>query len=193
MLRLSGLSFESRSGLFFGFIAFILSAFTGIVSGIGINIVLIRVLIIVPLFIMGGYVIILIFKKYVPEFYDALTILKQENSQAQQGLSEEDDSPAGSSGEVGEISDAANEEHFSAEESDINAGDAGSGALDPGDAGDFNNFADSRLDNDLLSSSSDPDQGKMGKHLLVDSSQFEGYEPSIMAEAVRTMMSKDKD
>jgi hypothetical protein len=36
--------------------------------------------------------------------------------------------------------------------------------------------------------------GKLGKHIVVDkSSNGFGYEPKVMAEAIRTMMSKDKD
>ena len=46
---------------------------------------------------------------------------------------------------------------------------------------------DSGLDSALSSSS-----GKLGKHIIVEN-QFNSYEPKLMAMAIKTMMSKDKD
>jgi hypothetical protein len=35
-------------------------------------------------------------------------------------------------------------------------------------------------------------EGKMGKHIIMQD-EFNGYEPKLIAEAVRTMMGKDKE
>ena len=46
---------------------------------------------------------------------------------------------------------------------------------------------DSGLDSVLNTSG-----GKLGKHIIVEN-QLNSYEPKLMAQAIRTMMSKDKD
>ncbi len=168
MFRISGLSFEFRTGLFFGFFALVLSLITGIVSGIGFGTILLRVLFALPLFILVGYVAIWVFKKYVPEFYEALLLIKKRDKE--DSGSQESDEGTDSFGD----------------ESDINSRDIG----DENEGEDSQVLGDSKLDDTL---GSDLESGKMGKHVVVDSNQFEGYEPSLMAEAVRTMMSKDED
>jgi hypothetical protein len=164
---------EQKYGAVFGLAAFIFSFLTGLVSGVSFSVTVIRSLIMAPVFFIVGYGIITVLKKYVPEIYEALAA-------------------AGKSGESGLEGQA-----------EINLSDIEPGADEYGESGkekgeefteftqkDFDRYKtteDSGLDTALNTSG-----GKMGKHIIVQE-QFNSYEPKIMAQAIRTMMSKDKD
>ncbi len=180
MSQLSGLSIEYRSGLFLGLVALVLSFVTGLLSGIGFTVILIRSLIMVPAFIAVGYGAMIVLKKYVPELYDVLSSMKKEYA------SEIEETGAGIYGSDDETYDSSG---------DINSYDGDEGYSEKeGDNFDrLNTINDSGLDDEFSGDAVNTSAGKMGKHVVVNESQFKGYEPSLMAEAVRTMMSKDKD
>jgi hypothetical protein len=164
---------ELKSGLFFSIIAFILSAVSGVLGSVPRGMIIFRSLVIIPLFFFFFFGVLNIIKKFVPEVYDIITNFRG-------------DVPDDSIGDV-----------------DISYNNMGGVAYDsPEDIGeDFTEFTESDYDkvnstggvNNTNSSDNEFDTsgGKLGKHIIVDkSSNAYGYEPKIMAEAIRTMMSK---
>jgi len=181
MAQLSGLSIEYRSGLLLGLLALVLSVLTGLISGIGFVVILIRALIMVPVFVAVGYGTIIILKKYVPEIYDVLVNVKKDEGpdQGQENYLAIQDLDSESSEFSGDINAETSDEGYAEQKGD--------------NFSRLDTINDSGLDDELGGNTADPETGKMGKHVVVDESKFEGYEPSLMAEAVRTMMSKDKE
>jgi len=172
MVKLERMTIELRAGIFFAFAGFFLSFLTGFVSGIVFSVVITRSLITSALFAAIGFGVIMIIKKYVPEFYEIL-------------------SGAAAAEEFEDLSEPAHGSGGDAEDYD-------SGTVSKAEEAGFTGFDDSSYER--LSSVSDQglnselnvSQGKMGKHIIM-SKQFNGYEPKIIADAVRTMMSKDKE
>ena len=170
------LGIEQKYGAVLGAAAFILSLLTGLIAGVSFSVTIIRSFIMIPVFFIVGYGIVTILKKYVPEIYEALTIAGEK---------------AGESGLEGQT-----EVNLSDIESDVN-----SDAYDASEkekSEEFTEFTQKDFDryktseDSGLDASSNASGGKMGKHIIVQE-QFNSYEPKIMAQAIRTMMSKDKD
>ena len=116
-----------------------------------------------------------ILKKFVPEVYEAIASLQLSSS----GKDETG---------VHDTDNVANDADSSAEYS-MDEEDPGSGFTEftEKDFDRYNTPADTGLESTL-----NPAGGKMGKHIMVEK-QFNSYEPKIMAQAIKTMMSKDKD
>ncbi|HOP29194.1 MAG TPA: hypothetical protein P5120_02370 [Spirochaetota bacterium] len=167
---------ERKYGAVFGLAAFILSLLTGLVSGVSFSVTIIRSLIMAPVFFIVGYGIITVLKKYVPEIYEAL--VSTGNKGGETGLEGETEvnlsgiEPAADADEYGESGKDKGEEFTELTQKDFDR---------------YKTTEDSGLDAAFNASG-----GKMGKHIIVQE-QFNSYEPKIMAQAIRTMMSKDKD
>ncbi len=174
MLKLKGLGIEIKSGLFFAVVGFLFSFITGFVAGISFSVVILRSVITALIFSFLGYVAVIIIRKYVPEIYEMFFM--QEDS-AQEEATEQ-------RAENGDGFTRADEIIESAEESGDNSGFRG---LDDQSYERLTSVQNQELDSDLNISA-----GKMGNHIIIQD-QFNGYEPKLMADAVRTMMSKDKE
>lgn len=167
---------EQKYGAVFGSAAFILSFLTGLVSGVSFSITIIRSLIMAPVFFIVGYGTITVLKKYVPEIYEALAAAGNKSSesglegQAEVNLS---DIEPGTAADEDGVSGMEKGEQFT--------------EFTQKDFDRYKTTEDSGLDAAFNTSG-----GKMGKHIIVQE-QFNSYEPKIMAQAIRTMMSKDKD
>lgn len=172
MVKLEGVGVETKTVIIFGFAGFFLSFITGFAAGIDFSVVITRSLITSVIFSCIGFGVIMVIKNYVPELYEIL---------------------AGGSGaaefeEVSGVADGSTE--FSEME--------GSGSVPETDDSGFTGFDDSSYEklssvtDQGLNSELNVSAGKMGKHIIM-SDQFNGYEPKIIADAVRTMMSKDKE
>lgn len=167
---------EQRYGAIFGIAAFILSLLTGLVSGVSFSVTIIRSFIMIPFFFVVGYGLVTVLKKYVPEIYEALAVTGEKSSEF---------GPAGQ-GEV-ILPDV---------ESDVNAVAYDTSEKDKTE--EFTEFTQKDFDRYKTTEDSGLDAtfnasgGRMGKHIIVQE-QFNSYEPKIMAQAIRTMMSKDKD
>ncbi len=181
MAKLKELSFEFRSGLFFGVVALVLSFLTGISAGVDFSVTVIRSLIMTPVFIAVGYGVIVVIQKKVPELYEILAGRNDVSVDAEDSV------------DINEGISGVDESDFSAED-----GEDSIASTEPDENTGFTEFKNN--DYDRLSSVDDstPEggpntgNGKMGKHIIVED-QFNSYEPKLLAEAVRTMMSKDKD
>jgi hypothetical protein len=172
-MQLEQIQIEYRAGLFFSVIAFVLSVATGFIVGVTPGTVILRGVIFAVVFFAVGFGGLQILKKLVPELYEAITNVQ--HSSAEKDVTDDVTKAADDSGES--VSYSMDEE------------DAGSGFTEftEKDFDRYNTPADSGLESAL-----NPAAGKMGKHIMVQQ-QFNAYEPKLMAQAIKTMMSKDKD
>ncbi len=168
---------EQKSALLFGSGAFLLSMGIGFISGVRWNVVLLRSAIITAVFAGIGFGICMILKKFVPEFYEALAALSNLNGSAS------DDGAAGSVESVngggegvpqsseGEVQPLTAPEEFR----ELDRDDLAGYTTLPGGGEAVNTRA-----------------GKLGKHIL-EKEKLAKYEPKIMAQAVRTMMNRERE
>jgi hypothetical protein len=169
MIKFGELGIELKSGMFFSVLALILSLLAGLAGGVPMGVVLFRSLVITPVFFVVGFGIILVVKNFVPEVYELLSNLRTTEDPAEK-VDITNDLSSGSSEEMPENSDTGFSE-FTAKDYDR-----------------LQTVNDSGLDGALNASG-----GKLGKHIIVNENQFNSYEPKLMALAIKTMMSKDKD
>lgn len=178
MIQFGELGIELKSGILFSIFAFLSSILAGLAGGVPAGMIFFRGLIIAPVFFVVGFGIILVIKKFVPEVYEILSNLKASSE------------------------DSADKMEISVDTSET----ANDGYSDRNDSG-FSEFTEKdyeRLqtirDSDKSQAVTDTDLDgvlntsgvKLGKHIIVDN-QLNSYEPKLMAQAIRTMMSKDKD
>jgi len=201
MQSLKKIDIEYRFTALFGLGAFIVSIFTGIVSGIGPATVFIRSFIILPLFAIFGFAIIFVIRKYVPEFYEFLNGLQKDHAQEERNGAVEnpEDAEIDSEPERQRNAGAVSEDIPEIGDRAIDDVQASKGSVDEKQQGELfselkgedfpsmESITDSELEKPF-----DSDKRKLGKHIIIDE-HFVKYEPRIMAEAVRTMMSKDED
>jgi hypothetical protein len=163
----------------FGIIALVLSLFLGIISGVPIITVLVRSVIMTLVFSGLGFAIIFIISKYVPEMNSVLS-----------GKQSSDEIDVDIDGDIQE------EDVDIKTESDSEGPGAGDEASQQeGEKDDsFTELTSESFPN--VTESVDPgssDSSKLGKHIVKMEEGFNKFEPKLMAEAVRTMMSKDED
>ncbi len=180
------ISLEGRVAIIFGILAFFVSLSFGIMVGNKIGILFSRVLFFTVLYAVIGYGSLLIIKRLVPEVYE---ILDQSFELSKKSLNQEESivvKPDESSG-IREKSTIRGDS--SAVDEVYATGSAVSGTSDatynevftPLGVKDFTNL-----------STRDSKPKKMGKHIVLDDKKIQ-YEPKIMAEAIRTMLKRDKD
>ena len=168
---MQGLTLENKVGAVFSAAAFLLTLLVGIISGVKFGVTIIRSLICIPVFFGIGFGIIFVIKTYVPEVYEMLvTSSSKEASSETRSLNQEEVEI--DHGEYSEGMEESKPEFTELSEKD------------------FDKY--STLGDDGLNTAFNASAGKMGKHIVVDE-KFSSYEPKIMAQAIRTMMSKDKD
>ena len=166
------LGIEYKSGLIFSVIALILSIAAGLTGSVPIGAIIFRSLVIIPLFFLVGFGVFMIMKKFVPEVYEMVLNF----SGSEDNVTEDGDMYSNNPEEAaGEYSENSEENFTEFKEADFEK-------IHTADSSDEN-------------AAFDTSGGKLGKHIVVDkaSDGFAGYEPKIMAEAIRTMMSKDKE
>ncbi|MCL2154974.1 MAG: hypothetical protein FWH53_04845 [Leptospirales bacterium] len=167
-MKFSGeLGIEFKSGIVFSIIALVLSMAAGLIGRVPFGMIFFRSLLIIPLFFFVGFGVLIIMKKFVPEVYEAIT---NYNGTGTGDSVENVDISYGGEGFESEYS-GNSEENFTEFTED-----------------DFDKVESTNADN-----VHDTSGGKLGKHIIVDNQQLNGYEPKVMAEAIRTMMHKDKD
>ena len=165
------LGIEFKSGLFFSIIAFVLSIVAGLIGSVPSGMIVIRSLVVIPLFFLVGFGALNIIKKFVPEVYEAISNF---------GSTEEYDS-AGDGDISSDNSEAAGENSENREEK-----------FTEFTAKDYSKLNSVNSSNSSNGNELNTSGGNLGKHIIVDkASNGYGYEPKVMAEAIRTMMSKE--
>jgi len=175
MIQFGELAIEMKSGIIFSILAFVSSIIAGFAGSVPAGMVFLRTLIIIPVFFVVGFAMILVIKKFVPEIYEILSNLNVSSEDSAEKVEIVSDNTGE---EIPEKSDSGFSE-FTEKDYDRLQTVKDSDKLLP--------VSDSGLDNVLHTSG-----GKLGKHIIVEN-QLNGYEPKLMAQAIRTMMSKDKD
>ncbi|MDH7553332.1 MAG: hypothetical protein QHH74_06745 [Spirochaetota bacterium] len=174
------ISLEGKVSIIFGILAFFVSLLFGIIAGNKISILFSRVLFFTVIYAAIGYGSLLIIKRLVPEVYE---ILNQSFEFSQKNVSQEEyvSVKPDETSEVREES-ATRDEEYTAETSVSGTSDSSyNEVFTPLEAKDFTNL-----------STKDSKPKKMGKHIVLDDKKIQ-YEPKIMAEAIRTMLKRDKD
>lgn len=172
MISLKRIQWEYKLSIFLGMTALILSPVLSLIAGNSIGVVVIRALIFGFIFAALGFGIVFVLKIFVPELY---SLLFSDNNSGDIEMGE-DGSDDVSHSPIPSDDLEMKESTESVSESDMPDEDAGSSLG-------VNNSQESHLDN--------PEGGKMGKHVLEEKG-FD-FEPKVMAEAIRTMMSKDEE
>ena len=181
MITLDGMNAEIKSALVFGVISFVAVFIVGLAASVGLLTVLVRIIIMVPLFSLIGYGVIAILRKYVPEIFEEIDLSSSENDEYvdieesdkynDDNVAESEDQNVLESTENGDFQETAEGEYPKYESGSDSSADAG------------------------LDSMLGTENGNLGKHVVVDQKkedEFEKYEPSLIAQAVRTMMGKDE-
>lgn len=179
MINVGNLQIELKTGIFMGLVALVLSFLTGIVAGISVGTVVLRAFIAMVFFTGIGYGAVIILKKFVPEIDNLAD--GDEDAAGMPNLGSMEGQDAGS---VDDQLDTSGEEAFS----ELNTDELP--RVQPGD-NDFDETLSSEKSSDPVRRSGSSG-GKLGKHIIASEEAFK-YEPKLMAEAVRTMMSKDED
>lgn len=171
MINVADLQTEVKAGAVFGAVALFLSFSIGLLAGNGIADVMVRSLILTIMFALLGYGVTSVVRKFVPEVME-IRPLPAEKTEA----------PAVPQGEE-RMEQVKTEEVPNVEEPADTAETPGTGSgFVPFKESDF-----AKVDANL-----NIEQGKLGKHIIVNEKKMK-YEPKIMAQAIRTMISRDKE
>jgi len=169
MIQFGELGIELKSGILFSISALVFSLLAGLAGGVNAGMVFFRALIITPVFFVVGFGILLVIKKFVPEVYELLSSISLSSEDSVEKVEIPLDNSGNTDDEVPEKSDSGFSE-FTEKDYDR-----------------LQTVKDIDFDGAL-----NPSNGKLGKHIIVEN-QLNSYEPKLMALAIRTMMSKDKD
>lgn len=180
MISIRKINLEYISMGLFSCASMVLSLLTGIFAGVNFGTVIVRALIIMALFAFIGFGIGIVLKKYVPELYELMISVF---------------SGAGAGDEAEEHAGVSTKED-AAESGDMSAGSEHGAEQDLPKDEDGVPFQE--LDKEVLTHYStgagvtgiNTKEGKLGKHLLAKEKLVK-YEPKVMAQAVRTMMSNE--
>lgn len=177
-MNMDDIQLEYKSGAVFGLVALVLSAVAGAAAGNGALSVIGRSLVLMLVFAALGYLAVYVIRKYVPEVFEAL--MSSHGVVSEEGLKElpvEDTNapPASDTRDETPPGDGS-----PSEEPDAAQPPPRKDGFVPFKEGDFTAY-----------SSAKPDEGKLGKHFFEQKNIR--YEPKIMAEAIRTMIARDKE
>ena len=177
-MNIGDIQLEYRSGALFGIVALLLSLTAGIVAGNGAGHVIGRSFILMLVFAALGYIAIYVFRKYVPEVYEMLKAMSDRRlgDEELKELPDEDRPPT--------------TDGISAEEATPDSG-AETEAVAGGTPARTDSFVPLQEGDFTTYSSAKPERGKLGKHFFEQKDIR--YEPKIMAEAIRTMIARDKE
>ena len=196
MIQFGKLGIELKSGILFSVSSLVFSMIAGFAGGVPAGMVLLRVMVIAPVFFVVGYGIILVIEKFVPEVYEAFSKFNVSSEKPAGKIDISIDTSEDGSEESSENADSGFTE-FTEKDYDRLQTVRDSDDLQPvkdldkmqtvRDSEKSQTVSDTGLDNLLHASNT-----KLGKHIIVEN-DLSSYEPKLMAQAVRTMMGKDKD
>lgn len=179
MVQIKELPVEYKAAVFFGLCALVLSLLVGVVAQTSVAVVFIHSLILLVVFALLGYVLVFVLKKFVPEVYALLS----SSAVSSEGDSAETDIPLTDAAE-GSVPKSAKDAAGQLDGETPAAADSTPDAPQP-----FVAFSQS--DYPKYETESLP-ESKLGKHIVKEEKKIK-YEPRIMAEAIRTMMSRDAE
>jgi hypothetical protein len=182
MISIRSISLEYRTTVIFAVLALILSLVTGFAAGIRLSVVLLRSVVLCAVFAGIGFGICMIMRKFVPEVYQFLASIAGALAAAEAGEQEMGMPGAGSVETAG--GDTLAEGFEDSSEPAV--------AVSPGDFTELEKEGLAHYSTATEGAPVNTRSGKLGKHVL-EKEKMAKYEPKIMAQAVRTMMSKDRE
>ncbi len=196
MKQFGNFGIELKSGILFSVSSLVFSIFAGFAGGVPAGTVFLRIVIIVPVFFVVGYGIVLVIEKFVPEVYDAFSKMNSSPDKTAEKIDISIDTAEDLKEESSENVDSGFTE-FTEKDYDRIQTTRDSDDLQPvkdfskmqsaKESGKTDTVGDSGLDNLFHAANT-----KLGKHIIVEN-DLNSYEPKLMAQAVRTMMGKDKE
>lgn len=186
MLNIKQIEIEYKISVIFAGIAFIISLLSGFITGNDIGLIIIRSFISLLVFLLLGYSVVFVLKKYVPEVYQLFRTsneaISTENSQI-------------------DIQDASETEVIKPAEKKGREDNSVSQDAALSDTYDKTEVKDNDFEDEIATV--DKEQENKSEHIpgaTVKKSKLESdieqrikYEPKIVAEAVRTMMRRDEE
>lgn len=172
------LGIELKAGILFSVSALVFSIIAGLAGSVPAGVVVLRAIVVTPVFFVVGYGVLLVLEKFVPEIYTVISDLNAKAAESAEKIDISTDTSEDNSEEYSEKADSGFTEFTEKDYDRLQT------VKDPGKA---QSSADTGLDEMLHTSGT-----KLGKHIIVED-QLNSYEPKLMAQAIRTMMGKDKD
>lgn len=159
---------EAKSAMLFGITALVISFVLGLLAGNNIGFVLLRTLMLSLVFAGIGFGVIVVLRKFVPEFIEMIESVQSPKDEA---LDE----------------DVIIDQNVEMPSSDISFDSKESEKVT--EKVKFEPFGKE----DFVNISSQPSftEGKLGKHFIDEKKKIK-YEPKIIAEAIRTMIRRDE-
>jgi hypothetical protein len=170
---------EYGAGLLFGGVALILSLFISIAAGNNLLYSFGQAFIFGIVFVCVGVCAVLIIKKFVPEFYNMGATGESAPVETSDNVEIVDNAPS-AGGFSSPVSSAEPVKESSPSDDGMPEPEIHQSAFEPL-ADHVKNYGSGDLDKK---------SGKLGKHVLQN--KVMTFEPKIMAEAIRTLMSKDQ-
>lgn len=183
MISIRSISLGYKASAIFAVLALVLSLVTGFIAGIRWDVVLVRSVMLMALFAGIGFGISLIIQKFVPEVYQLLSSFAGARPETGAGEADIDLPVTGA--------EAAAGGETSLPEEGFEAGEMAA-ATPPAEFTELEKEGLAHYSTSAGGTSVNTKSGKLGKHIL-EKEKMAKYEPKIMAQAVRTMMSKDRE
>ncbi len=182
MISVRSVSLDYKAAALFALVALVLSLVTGFIAGIRWEVVLIRSVVLMLVFAGIGFGACAILRKFVPEVHQLLSSFAGMDPSVAPGEPEIDLMEAGAASAGG--GEAAPEEGEAEAAGDTSQLQGGFSELEKEGLAHYTSASGGTTVNTR--------SGKLGKHIL-EKEKMAKYEPKIMAQAVRTMMSKDRE
>lgn len=192
MTALKRIPIEFRSAIIMGLAALLITFIVSVLAGNNPGQIIGRTIIMTFVFAVIGLGAMIVLKQFVPEVYNIFSgdietggvPSEPEEAVINSGDSfrEAEGSQTGHEEEAEEGGMTPSTEEISETGAPENTREGHDEAFTPLDKEDY----------PRATVSQDAAQGKMGKHIILDEKKVQ-YEPKVMAEAIRTMMSRDKE
>ncbi len=184
MINMNEISLELRFSAVLGIIALVLSFLVGVIAGNSAGQVVLKTLSFTVVFLAIGYLAAFVIRKYVPEMYDYLSSPPQISLDKSAGDAKAMPGPISVTASEGDeeesLADEGIEEAMAVKKPGKPDEEELSGGFVPFNQSSFDAYSTEKTE-----------KGDLGKHLFEE--RKIKYEPKIMAEAIRTMMSRDKE
>lgn len=186
MTNMNALNLEYRWGIIFGILALVLSSLLGVLTGNSLAQILLRSLILSFVFVAVGSGAVMVIKKYVPEVYELLTSASQSSRST-----DSNELPSIGGALPGNAANVAGEQIKEDLKENLSPKTEPEKMENPAAEEPSDGFVPLKEEDYKTYSTAKVEEGKLGKHILTDKKLK--YEPKIVAEAIRTMMGKDKE
>ncbi len=192
MTDLKRIPVEIRSAVIMGLAALLITFMVSVLAGNDPGQIIGRTIVMTLVFAVIGLGAMIVLKQFVPEVYNIFS----GSFEAESAPPEPEEAVINSQGSSREST--GSQQGREQEKEEVERTDPGEEIPEPGTPEDTREGYDEAFtpldkeDYPRATVSQDAAQGKMGKHIILDEKKVQ-YEPKVMAEAIRTIMSRDKE